>query len=275
MSKTKSVRSSINKRLYYIFTHAILCLTIIAYKYCIGGCYMNLMEFLKKQNIIEEKKADKFIKMLEHYSENDVLYPDVIKELDLTLNEYERLFNELERRDYVSTIYIIQCPYCNELGNSYVDEDDIPFIDHCRFCEAEFNHQENHITAYRLYFNYAEEVDVIEELNMKIAANQDRIMEITEEIHNLENARKTLQLENINFINTKNELLKNKNESKAYSKMATRGSNVKFLGKYLDNKKLGLKCFRCGDDMEFFDVNGKVMGACPGCDTEVEIEFGK
>lgn len=236
---------------------------------------MNLIEFLEKQNIIERSKANKFIKILDQYSENDVLYPDVIKELDLTISEYERLFAELEKRDYVSTLYIIQCPYCNELGNSYVAEDDIPFIDHCRFCEAEFNHQENYITAYRLYFNFEKEVDVIQELNEKIAANQERIAEITEEIRNLENARKTLQLENINFITTKNELLKSKNESKTYSKMITRGSNVKYLGKYLESKKMGIKCFLCGEDMEFFDVNGKVMGACPDCDTEIEIEFNK
>ncbi|MDD2481950.1 MAG: hypothetical protein PHC44_10555 [Lutispora sp.] len=234
---------------------------------------MNLIEFLKKQNIIPGKKAEKFIEILEQYSENDVLYPDIIKELDLTGTEHERLFNEMEKRDYVATIYIIQCPYCNELGNSYVDEDDIPFIDHCRFCEAEFNHQENHMHAYRLFFNYDEEVDVIEELNDKISSNQDRIMEITDEIRSLENARKTLQLENINFITSKNELIKNKNESKAYSKMIARGSNVRFLGRYLDNKKLSLKCFLCGDDMEFFDVNGKIMGACPGCDCEVEMDF--
>ena len=121
---------------------------------------MNLIEFLKRQNIIPEKKSIKFIKILEQYSENDVLYPDVVKELDLTVTEHERLFNELEKRDYISAIYIIQCPYCNELGNTYVDENDIPFMDHCRFCEAEFNHQENHMQAYRLYFNYDEEVDV-------------------------------------------------------------------------------------------------------------------
>ena len=234
---------------------------------------MNLIEYLKHQKIVPEDKAKKLINILKQYSENDVLYPDVVKELDLTGSEHDRLFNELDKRDYLSTIYIIQCPYCDELGNSYVDEEDIPFMDNCRFCEAEFNHQENHITAYRLYFNYEEEIDIIEELNSKISSNQDRIMEISEEIRLLENARKTLQLENINFITSKNELLKNKNESKTYSKMIARGSNVRFLGNYLENKKMSLKCFLCDEDMEFFDVNGKILAACPECDNEVELNI--
>lgn len=234
---------------------------------------MNLIEYLKHQNLIPKEKSDKFIKLLEQYSENDVLYPDLIKELDLTGSEHDRLFSELDKRDYVSKVYTIKCPYCDELGNTYVDEGDIPFIDHCRFCEAEFNHQENHLTAYRLYFNYEEEIDVIEELNSKISSNQDRIMEISEEIRSLENARKTLQLENINFITSKNELLKNKNESKTYSKMIARGSNVRFLGNYLDNKKMSLKCFLCDAEMEFFDVNGKILAACPECECEVEMDM--
>lgn len=234
---------------------------------------MNLIEYLKHQNIIPKEKAEKFINILNHYSENDILYSDVIKELDLTVSEHERLFNELEKRDYASSIYIIKCPYCNELGNTYVEEKDIPFIDYCRFCEAEFNYQENHIKAYRLFFNYEEEIDIIEELNSKIASNQDRIIEITDEIRLLENARKTLQLENINFAASKNELLKTKNESKAYSKMIARGSNVTFLGNYLENKKISMKCFLCNGNMEFFDVNGKVMAACPDCDCEVEFDF--
>ncbi len=234
---------------------------------------MNLIEYLKHQNIIPKEKAEKFIDILNHYSEYDVLYPDVIKELDLTVSEQENLFNELEKKDYASLIYIIQCPYCNELGNTYVEEKDIPFVDYCRFCEAEFNHQENHMQAYRLFFNYEEEIDIIEELNSKIASNQERIAEITDEIKSLENARKTLQLENINFATSKNELLKTKNESKLYSKMIARGSNVTFLGNYLEDKKVSMKCFQCNENMEFFNVNDKIVAVCPECENETELDF--
>ncbi|MGB7605855.1 MAG: hypothetical protein WBL93_10305, partial [Lutisporaceae bacterium] len=72
---------------------------------------MNLFEYLKEQEIIPKHKAEKFSKLLEKYDENDVLYEAVMNEIDLTTEEYDEIFQELEKEHYVDSIYIIQCPY--------------------------------------------------------------------------------------------------------------------------------------------------------------------
>ena len=54
---------------------------------------MNLIEYLKQQKVLPQAKADKFIELLATYEENDVLYDNSIKQLDLTNDEHDRLFS--------------------------------------------------------------------------------------------------------------------------------------------------------------------------------------
>ncbi|HYE82967.1 MAG TPA: hypothetical protein VEG39_12485 [Clostridia bacterium] len=234
---------------------------------------MNLIEYLKQQKVIPQSKAEKFIELLATYEENDVLYENAIKQLDLTNEEHEKLFFELEKESFVDAIYIIVCPYCDSLGNTYVEKFDIPEADECRFCHNDFNYQENYMEAFRLYFNYHKNIDVLTELSQKINYNQDRIFEIAEEIKELETKRKSLQGENIKFVTLRNELLYDKNESKAYDKtvLKYKGNNVKYIGTLIYMKKCVAKCSKCNEVFELFNIDGKYIGVCPSCDTEIEL----
>lgn len=234
---------------------------------------MNLIEYLRQQKVIPQQKADKFIELLATYEENDVLYDNAIRQLDLTNDEYERLFADLEKGNYVDRIYIIVCPYCDSLGNTYVEKFDIPETDQCRFCHNSFNHQENYMEAFRLYFNYHKNIDILTELSQKINYNQERIFEISEEIKELEAKRKALQGENVKFITLRNELMYDKNESKAYDKTIERykGSSVKYIGTLIYIKKCVAKCGKCNEILELFNVNGRYIGVCPSCDIEIEF----
>lgn len=234
---------------------------------------MNLIEYLKQQKVILQGKADKFIELLATYEENDVLYDNAIKQLDLTNEEYDKLFSELEKENFVDRIYIIVCPYCDSLGNTYVERFDIPEADQCRFCHNDFNYQENYMEAFRLYFNYHKNIDILTELSQKINYNQDRIFEIAEEIKELESKRKSLQGENIKFVTLRNELLYDKNESKAYDRVVDRykGSNVKYIGTLIYMKKCVAKCSKCNEAFELFNVGDKFIGICPSCDIEIEL----
>lgn len=234
---------------------------------------MNIIEYLKQQKVIPQVKADKFIELLETYDENDVLYDSAIEQLDLTNEEYDKLFTELQKEHYVDKIYIIVCPYCDSLGNTYVEKFDIPEADQCRFCHTDFNYQENNMEAFRLYFNYHKSIDVLTELSQKINYNQDRIFEIAEEIKELETKRKSLQGENIRFVTLRNELMYDKNESKAYDRTVEKykDEKVKYIGTLLYMKKCVVKCSKCNEAFELFNVNGKYIGVCPSCDTEIEF----
>lgn len=234
---------------------------------------MNLIEYLKQQKVIPQEKANKFIEMLAMYEENDVLYDNAIKQLDLTNDEYEKLFSELEKESFVDRIYIIVCPYCDSLGNTYVEKFDIPEAEQCRFCHNDFNYQENYMEAFRLYFNYHKNIDILTELSQKINYNQERIFEIAEEIKELEAKRKALQGENIKFVTLRNELLYDKNESKAYDKMVEKykGSSVKYIGTLIYMKKSVVKCTKCSEVFELFNVGDKFIGVCPSCDIEIEL----
>jgi hypothetical protein len=234
---------------------------------------MNIIEYLKQQKVIPQDKANKFIELLATYEENDVLYDNSIKQLDLTIEEHDKLFTELEKENFVDRIYIIVCPYCESLGNTYVERFDIPDNDQCRFCHNDFNYQENYMEAFRLYFNYHKNIDILTELSQKINYNQDRIFEIAEEIKEMENKRKALQGENIKFVTLRNELLYDKNESKTYDKTVQKykGSNVKYIGTLLYMKKCVAKCTKCNEAFELFNVQGKYIGVCPSCDTEIEL----
>lgn len=234
---------------------------------------MNLIEFLRQQTIVPKEKAETFIDLLDTYEENDILYESAIRQLDLTESEYEELFTELEKQDYVDTLYIIQCPFCDSLGNTYVDKFDIPDADACRFCENEFNHKENYNIAYRVYFNYHKKIDIVSELAQKITYNQDRIFEIAEEINELESKRKAIQDENIKFVTLRNELMYDKNESKMYDKTVVRHKDkkVKYIGTLVYMKKCILKCSKCNEIFELFDVNNKFIAICPNCEEEIEL----
>ncbi|MGE5631567.1 MAG: hypothetical protein ACM3TR_10795 [Caulobacteraceae bacterium] len=234
---------------------------------------MNLVEYLKQQKIIPQVKADKFIEILATYEENDVLYDNAINQLDLTNDEHDKLFAELEKENYVDRIYIIICPYCDSLGNTYVEKFDIPEVDECRFCHNEFNYQENYMEAFRLYFNYHKNIDVLTELSQKINYNQDRIFEIAEEIKELEGKRKSLQNENIKFVTLRNELMYDKNESKAYNRVAEKykDENIKYIGTLLYMKKSVIKCSKCNETFELFKLKDKIIGVCPTCDSEIEL----
>lgn len=234
---------------------------------------MNLIEFLRQQTIVPKEKAETFIDLLDTYEENDILYESAIRQLDLTESEYEELFAELEKQDYVDTLYIIQCPFCDSLGNTYVDKFDIPDVDACRFCENEFNHKENYNIAYRVYFNYHKKIDIVSELAQKITYNQDRIFEISEEINELESKRKAIQDENIKFVTLRNELMYDKNESKMYEKTVVRNKDkkVKYIGTLVYMKKCILKCSKCNEIFELFDVNNKFIAICPKCEEEIEL----
>ncbi|HYE08889.1 MAG TPA: hypothetical protein VEF53_01775 [Patescibacteria group bacterium] len=234
---------------------------------------MNLIEYLKQQKVIPQAKADKFIELLATYEENDVLYDNSIKQLDLTSDEHDRLFSELEKENFVDRIYIIVCPYCDSLGNTYVERFDIPEAEQCRFCHNDFNYQENYMEAYRLYFNYHKNIDILTELSQKINYNQDRIFEIAEEIKEMESKRKSLQGENIKFVTLRNELLYDKNESKAYDRVLVKykESKVKYIGTLLYMKKCVVKCSKCNEAFELFNVNDRFIGVCPSCDTEIEL----
>jgi len=234
---------------------------------------MNIIEYLKQQKVIPQYKADKFIELLATYEENDVLYENAIKQLDLTNDEYDRLFTELEKGNYVDRIYIIVCPYCDSLGNTYVQSFDIPETDKCRFCHNVFNHKENNMEAFRLYFNYHKNIDILTELSQKINYNQERIFEIAEEIKELETKRKSLQDENIKFVTLRNELQHDKNESKAYDKTVDKykGDKVKYIGTLIYMKKCVAKCSKCNEAFELFNVNEKYIGVCPRCDFEIEL----
>lgn len=236
---------------------------------------MNLIEYLKQQKTIPDYKADKFIKLLEKYDENDVLYEAAINDIDLTNEEYEELFAELEKESFVDSIYIIQCPFCDTLGNTYVEKFDIPETDACRFCETEFNHRENYITAYRIYFNYKKKVDILTDLGEKINYNQDRIFEISDEIRELEDKRKAIQLENIKFATLRNELLVDKSESKMYSKVTEKYKNekVKYIGTLLYMKKCVITCLECDEEYELFQIDDKYIGVCSKCQKEIGINF--
>jgi thiol-disulfide isomerase/thioredoxin len=238
-----------------------------------GGRKMNLVEYLKQQKIIPQAKADKFIELLDTYEENDVLYDSAIKQLDLTNEEFEKLFMELEKENYLDRIDIITCPYCDSLGNTYVEKFDIPEVEECRFCHTEFNYKENHMEAFRLYFNYHKNIDILTELSQKINYNQERIFEIVAEIKELETKRKSLQGENIRFVTLRNELMYDKNESKAYKRMVDKykDSKVKYIGTLIYMKKSVIKCKKCNETFELFNVDGSFIGVCPTCDTEIEL----
>lgn len=234
---------------------------------------MNIIEYLRQQKVIPKDKANKFIELLATYEENDVLYDNSIKQLDLTIEEHDRLFTELEKENFLDRIYIIVCPYCDSLGNTYVERFDIPEAEQCRFCHNDFNYQENYMEAFRLYFNYHKNIDILTELSQKINYNQDRIFEIAEEIKEMEAKRKALQGENIKFVTLRNELLYDKNESKAYDKTVGKykGSNVKYIGTLIYMKKCVAKCSKCNEAFELFNVDGKYIGVCPSCDIEIEL----
>lgn len=234
---------------------------------------MNIIEYLKQQKVIPQDKSQKFIELLATYEENDVLYNNAINQIDLTNDEYERLFTELEKENYVDRIYIIVCPYCDSLGNTYVQSYDIPETDKCRFCHNDFNHKENNMEAFRLYFNYHKNIDILTELSQKINCNQERIFEIAEEIKELEANRKSLQGENIKFVTLRNELMYDKSQSKAYEKTAEKykDNTVKYIGTLIYMKKCVAKCSKCNEAFELFNINGKYIGVCPSCDTEIEL----
>lgn len=236
---------------------------------------MNLIEYLKQQKVIPTEKAEKFIELLETYEENDVLYNSVLKDIGLTEEEHEDLFTELERENYVDTIYIMQCPFCDSLGNTYVEKFDIPDLEECRFCHEEYNHKENYMVAYRIYFNYKQKVDVVSDLSNKITYNQDRIFEITEEIKELELQRNAIQGENVKFVTLRNELLVDKSESKMFNKTAARyrDKKVKYIGTLLFLKKGVVKCVKCGEAFELFEINDKIIGICPTCEEEIEFSL--
>jgi uncharacterized paraquat-inducible protein A len=234
---------------------------------------MNIIEYLKQQKAVPQAKADKFIELLATYEENDVLYDNAIEQLDLSNEEHDKLFSELEKENYVDRIYIIVCPYCDSLGNTYVERFDIPEAEQCRFCHNDFNYQENYMEAFRLYFNYHKSIDILTELSQKINYNQDRIFEIAGEIKELETKRKSLQGENIKFVTLRNELLYDKNESKAYDRTVEKHKDdkVKYIGTLLYMKKCVVKCSKCNEAFELFNVNSKYIGVCPSCDTEIEL----
>lgn len=234
---------------------------------------MNIIEYLKQQKVIQQDKANKFIELLATYEENDILYDNSIKQLDLTIDEHEKLFTELEKENYVDRIYIIVCPYCDSLGNTYVERFDIPEAEQCRFCHNDFNYQENYMEAFRLYFNYHKNIDILTELSQKINYNQDRIFEIAEEIKEMEAKRKALQGENIKFVTLRNELMYDKNESKSYDRTVAKykGKNVKYIGTLLYMKKCVVKCSKCNEAFELFNIEGKYIGVCPSCDIEIEL----
>lgn len=236
---------------------------------------MNLIEYLQSQESIPKLKADRFIKLLEKYDENDVLYQSAISEIDLTNEEYEELFAELEKESYVDSIFIVQCPFCDSMGNTYVEKFDIPEFDECRFCHNEFNYRENYNTAYRIYFNYQKKVDILTELSEKINYNQDRIFEISDEIRELEDKRKAIQTENIKFATLRNELSVDKNESTMYSKVAEKYKNqkVKYIGTLLYMKKCVITCLQCDEDYELFQVDDRYIGVCPKCQDEIGLSF--
>ncbi|MDF2840206.1 MAG: hypothetical protein K0Q99_978 [Clostridia bacterium] len=236
---------------------------------------MNLIEYLQQQNAIPKHKADKFIKLLEKYDENDVLYEEAIYDIDLTNEEYEELFEDLEKESFVDSIYIIKCPYCDSLGNTYVEKFDIPESDQCRFCETEFNHRENYMTAYRIYFNYKKKVDILTDLGEKINYNQDRIFEISDEIRALEDTRKAIQLENIKFATLRNELLVDKSESKMYNKVVEKykDNKVKYIGTLLYMKKSVITCLECDEVYELFQIDDNYIGVCSKCQNQIGISF--
>jgi hypothetical protein len=236
---------------------------------------MNLIEYLQQQNAIPKQKADKFIKLLEKYDENDVLYEEAIYDIDLTNEEYEELFEDLEKESFVDSIFIIKCPYCDSLGNTYVEKFDIPESDQCRFCETEFNHRENYITAYRIYFNYKKKVDILTDLGEKINYNQDRIFEISDEIRALEDTRKAIQLENIKFATLRNELLVDKSESKMYNKVVEKykDNKVKYIGTLLYMKKCVITCLECDEVYELFQIDDNYIGVCSKCQNQIGINF--
>ncbi|MDF2533239.1 MAG: hypothetical protein K0R80_1693 [Clostridia bacterium] len=238
---------------------------------------MNLIEYLKQQTAIPESKADKFITLLEKYDENDVLYETAINDIDLTNEEYEELFEELERENYVDSIFIIKCPFCDTLGNTYVEKFDIPEFDECRFCHNEFNHRENYETAYRIYFNYQKKIDVLTDLSEKINYNQERIFEISDEIRELEDKRKAIQSENIKFATLRNELLVDKSESKMYNKVAEkyRNQKVKYIGTLLYMKKCVITCLKCDEAYELFQIDNQYIGVCSKCHNEIGLNFNK
>jgi hypothetical protein len=234
---------------------------------------MNLLEYLKQQKVVPQQKADKFIELLAKYEENDVLYSSALKDLSLTEDEQEALFVELEKENFVDSIFIMQCPFCDSMGNTYVEKFDIPDSDECRFCHEEYNHKENYILAYRIYFNYKVKVDIVSELSQKITYNQDRIFEITESIKEMELQRNAIQVENVKFVSLRNELLFDKDESKMYSKVLEeyKGQNVKYIGTLLYMKKCIVKCSKCNEAFELFDINNRIIGACPTCGFEIEF----
>ncbi len=236
---------------------------------------MNLIEYLHEQETIPKLKADKFIKLLEKYDENDVLYQSAISEIDLTNEEYEELFAVLEKESFVDSIFIVQCPFCDSMGNTYVEKFDIPEFDECRFCHNEFNYRENYNTAYRIYFNYQKKVDILTELSEKIIYNQDRIFEISDEIRELEDKRKAIQIENIKFATLRNELSVDKNESTMYNKVAEKYKNqkVKYIGTLLYMKKCVITCLQCDEDYELFQVDDRYIGVCPKCQDEIGLSF--
>lgn len=236
---------------------------------------MNLLEYLREQTVIPAEKTERFLKLLEKFDENDVMYRNAIEEIDLTNEEYEELFTELEKESFVDYIYIIQCPYCDTLGNTYVEKFDIPELDECRFCHEEFNHKENYQEAFRVYFNYHKKVDLLEELSQKIASNQDRIFEISEEVKELENNRKSLQNENIKFVGLRDELMYDKDESKMYKKVSEKYKNnkIKFIGTLVYMKKSIVRCSECDETFELFDIGKRFIGVCPSCGFEIELVF--
>jgi hypothetical protein len=240
-----------------------------------GGSKMNLIEYLKEQTIVPSEKAERFIKLLEKYDENDVLYNSAVYELDLANEEYEELFAELIKENFMDPVYIIQCPFCDSLGNTYVEKFDIPEADECRYCHHEFNHKENFNEAFRVLFNYQKDVDILSELSDKIVHNQDRIFDITDQIKELEGKRKALQVENIKFTTLRNELVFDKNESKMYAKTNEKykGEKVKYIGTLIYMKKCTVTCTKCNEVYELFEISDRIIGVCACCETEIELNI--
>lgn len=236
---------------------------------------MNLIEYLGQQTILQSEKTEKFIKLLEKYDENDVLYNSALEDIDLSNEEYEELFLELTKENYIDPIYIIQCPYCDSLGNTYVEKFDIPDVDECRYCHNEFNYKENYNEAHRVFFNFQKDTDVISELSDKITHNQDRIFELTEQMKEMELQRKGLQLENIKFSTLRSELLFDKNESKMYNRTNAKykGTKVKYIGTLIYMKKCTITCVNCNEVYELFEVNDRIIGVCSCCESEIEFNI--
>lgn len=231
---------------------------------------MDFLAYLKQVNGVKKSKIDKFIEILSTYEENDVMYMGIIEEL-FDEDEREILLPPLEEEGYLDKIYIVQCPYCNNLGNTYVEYEDIPSeVDYCRYCDTEFSYQENYIEAYRIKFNYNNNTDVIAEINDKIEYNKTRLAEVSNEMKELENTRRAIQTENINLITSKNRMLAFQQNSKTYEEMMKKYPNAHYIG-ITDGPNIYAKCGKCSKEFELYQMYKKIIGICPECGTEVDF----